>query len=487
MMSGNTRAHSWALGCLLFGAGACHQGPPEGPDSLATSAVSVFEQFEPPVEGPERRVQDPVGVAQALVGDADAEIGEGELPATPPQVSEPIATLRAKRAHTVFASPSRNSKLRGRVSQGSDFHIFARQEGPGCRAEWLQVQTGGWLCGVHTEPGKGDPIARPQRLEGSDVPFIYARHRHHRAPETQPLEVFRTLHQLNKGAEPISTLVPYGSHAFARRVWNRGEPVFLTAKRRAVSAKDMIRFRPSAFEGRELESRPIPHGQVLAWTIYAETEVFAEARPKAAVVSTLPRHSELLVTPVEGKEEWVQLVAPLSDGRPGFIPTPAIQRFVPVVPTREVNSDEVTIDVDLERQTLSLWRGREAVFVTLISSGKAGDRTPRGLFELQTKWAFGKMASREGSDERYYVDAVPWPMYFSGRYALHASYWHNRFGQRMSHGCINLSPRDARYLFEHTAPGLPDGWLLVHAWANDPGTTLRIRRGDRSIPDRRNE
>jgi lipoprotein-anchoring transpeptidase ErfK/SrfK len=64
----------------------------------------------------------------------------------------------------------------------------------------------------------------------------------------------------------------------------------------------------------------------------------------------------------------------------------------------------------------------------------------------------------EDPDGAYEMREVPWVQYFSEGYALHGAYWHDAFGQPRSHGCINLSPKDARWLFHFTNPGLPQQW-----------------------------
>src|SRR5688572_23234127 len=53
---------------------------------------------------------------------------------------------------------------------------------------------------------------------------------------------------------------------------------------------------------------------------------------------------------------------------------------------------------------------------------------------------------------------VPWIQYFDAGFALHGVYWHDVFGVPRSHGCINLSPIDARVVFNWTEPRLPEGW-----------------------------
>jgi lipoprotein-anchoring transpeptidase ErfK/SrfK len=60
--------------------------------------------------------------------------------------------------------------------------------------------------------------------------------------------------------------------------------------------------------------------------------------------------------------------------------------------------------------------------------------------------------------DEFELRGVPYVQYFTQGYALHAAYWHNDFGRPRSHGCINLSPRDAQWLFEWTDPPVPSAW-----------------------------
>jgi lipoprotein-anchoring transpeptidase ErfK/SrfK len=71
---------------------------------------------------------------------------------------------------------------------------------------------------------------------------------------------------------------------------------------------------------------------------------------------------------------------------------------------------------------------------------------------------------------------VPWIQYFAAGYALHGAYWHDVFGTPRSHGCVNLAPIDARYVFFWTDPQLPSGWhgMNVHE-ESGKGTLVSIR------------
>jgi lipoprotein-anchoring transpeptidase ErfK/SrfK len=74
--------------------------------------------------------------------------------------------------------------------------------------------------------------------------------------------------------------------------------------------------------------------------------------------------------------------------------------------------------------------------------------------------------------DEYDLRDVPYVQYFSENYAFHAAYWHDAFGSPKSHGCINLSPSDARWLFHWTDPAVP---LLWHgAFSLRGGTPVHI-------------
>ncbi len=64
----------------------------------------------------------------------------------------------------------------------------------------------------------------------------------------------------------------------------------------------------------------------------------------------------------------------------------------------------------------------------------------------------------EAGDDTYRIQDVPWTQYFEGGFALHTAFWHNRFGLRRSHGCVNLAPADAHRIFQETWPRIPEGW-----------------------------
>jgi hypothetical protein len=138
------------------------------------------------------------------------------------------------------------------------------------------------------------------------------------------------------------------------------------------------------------------------------------------------------------------------------------------------------IDVSIRKQALVAYEGTKPVYATLVSTGEAGLNDPetskstvRGIFRIHTKHLTTTMSS-EVVGEEFELKDIPYVQYFEDGYALHAAYWHDDFGTPHSHGCINLSPEDARWLFGWTEPQLPQGWHGVRRALS--GSVVFVRR-----------
>ena len=116
------------------------------------------------------------------------------------------------------------------------------------------------------------------------------------------------------------------------------------------------------------------------------------------------------------------------------------------------------IDVDLAEQTLAVYDNYQLVFATVIASGLDPFWTRPGLFPIYLKKETETMRNGDPSDF-YYLDNVPWTMYFDKARALHGAYWRTRFGYPQSHGCVNLSVGDAHWLFNWAHEG---DFVYVH-------------------------
>jgi lipoprotein-anchoring transpeptidase ErfK/SrfK len=151
-------------------------------------------------------------------------------------------------------------------------------------------------------------------------------------------------------------------------------------------------------------------------------------------------------------------------------------------PPREVTTPtERWIDVDLANQTLVAYEGGRAVYATLVSTGRGAQgtdaATPTGAHRIWVKIVASDMDNVERGelDAHYSLEDVPYVQFFDGAVGLHGTYWHGDFGHVRSHGCVNLTPLDARWMFAFTEPHVPTGWTAAYPTALDAGTVVRVR------------
>lgn len=118
------------------------------------------------------------------------------------------------------------------------------------------------------------------------------------------------------------------------------------------------------------------------------------------------------------------------------------------------------IEINLFEQTTAVYENEEVIFATLTTSGSANYFTRPGLFKITEKYEITDMrggVEKDGSD-KYYLQDVPWTMYFDQRRAFHGEYWHDNLGFKSSHGCANLSFADAEWLFDWANLG---DWVYI--------------------------
>jgi hypothetical protein len=127
------------------------------------------------------------------------------------------------------------------------------------------------------------------------------------------------------------------------------------------------------------------------------------------------------------------------------------------------------IIISITRGTLVAYEGRRPVFTTLASPGAGGvpikgrdpvkmSTTPLGIYRITFKHVATTMSPEQGENRSFWIADVPYTQYFNAPFALHVAYWHENFGQGMSAGCVNVSPRDGKWLFDWTGPEVPPGW-----------------------------
>jgi lipoprotein-anchoring transpeptidase ErfK/SrfK len=125
----------------------------------------------------------------------------------------------------------------------------------------------------------------------------------------------------------------------------------------------------------------------------------------------------------------------------------AYQQQFPGLP-RGVSPGERWIDVNLSQQMTYAYEGDMLVNSFLVSTGTKQHPTVLGTYKVYTKLRYTDM-----SGPGYYLQDVPYTMYFYAGYGLHGTYWHSNFGTPMSHGCVNLSVPDSEWLFHWARVG----------------------------------
>ena len=229
----------------------------------------------------------------------------------------------------------------------------------------------------------------------------------------------------------------YVAYATSR---SEGERTFYLATLGWMDGNDLQPLTPSAFSG-ILLTRDVTFR--FGWVL-AETQSVNAA---GASIQTYTRYQIVHEVPAVrqnpgyvavGADEWLpeDKVALVSSQVPGDAGANAC-RF---------------IHVNLAEQALTVYDDCKLVFATLISSG-ANSWTFEGTFTILNKWEYSSITPPPTSTSDYYIEAVPYFMSYAGNFGFHGAYWHDNFGSAASHGCINLSPADAKWLYEWSGLG----------------------------------
>lgn len=176
---------------------------------------------------------------------------------------------------------------------------------------------------------------------------------------------------------------------------------------------------------------------------------------------------------------WIDQVKTESDGsiwyrvnerygNPGDIfwcPAEAFREITPeeVAPIRpDVADKRIVVDVNEKTQILSCFEGNTEVYFCRVSSGIEGNDHgtplapyPSPGFEVWRK-LFSLHMGGNTAGGAWDVPAVGWTTLFEQNgVAIHSTYWHNNYGNQMSHGCVNVSPEDAKWIFRWVNPIVP--------------------------------
>jgi len=118
-----------------------------------------------------------------------------------------------------------------------------------------------------------------------------------------------------------------------------------------------------------------------------------------------------------------------------------------------INTTDKLITVDIGKQKLYVWDNGQMQKEFTVSTGMRYTPTIKGSFRIYLKNALQNMKGSYPPYAPYFLKDVPNVMFFKGAYAIHGAYWHNKFGSRVSHGCVNMKVEDAKWVYDWAPAG----------------------------------
>jgi hypothetical protein len=407
----------------------------------------------------------------------------------------------------VYGAAKKDARPVGYLRRGARFRASEEVSRAGCARGWFAIAGGGFVCagdGVSVDaepPAYADPPALPAladalpypyvKVIGADVPQFA------RVPtqeeERSVAAAFQSLTVSDAGVPVVDTL----PNELLGLVRTRMQPGFYVSVDGPVAAatgrvdrtlsgqpgsEGFLRtVRGGLLRTRELVPSKQPLGLGVALGQRHQLPLAFVYRAGAPALRLDALRGELVKAEEDLALHSAHALTGASIVRAGrryyvtrdglYLRDTAVRIVDRVVRPPQVPKNQRWIRVDLGRQTLTAYEGETPVFATLVSSGLPDHATPAGIYRLHAKHVTTTMADDMAADGPYSIEDVPWTMYFLGSYALHAAFWHDRFGQPRSHGCVNLAPRDARWLFFWTLPELPSSFHGVLADVGE-GTTV---------------
>ncbi len=142
----------------------------------------------------------------------------------------------------------------------------------------------------------------------------------------------------------------------------------------------------------------------------------------------------------------------------------------------DVPEADKRIEVNLTRQLVLAYEGSRLVYAARAATGSRYRRgrwsTPIGHFITSYKRPTRHMAAGDIAASGFDLPGVPWVVYITkSGISFHGTYWHNDYGHPRSHGCINLTPQAAKWLYRWTLPGVKPGKQFAY---EDFGTAVHI-------------
>ena len=460
----------------------------------------------------------------------------GPVETEPTQIAQPdfpdgTRSLELRRTVGVRLEPGDDAKRIGNVAVDTRVAWVRTQAARGCDRPWIEIRPRGWICGDHVEPSKKPPLGQevPHLERGELVPGVYGK-------VTAPSSVTYALEKPEKKKparkagkrETDPRRNPRDARKDPKSTDDRKRPPPRPAEDTAPPPPPrMVEDKPLVGSVNVRQYEEVAVGGRKYWRIdkkdneYVLSQAITLHHPSAfggarlgddtgltvALGFVWPRYGGTLATTTNaaaggGINRQVAARTPLAIldtatnkagvptayriGPTEWIAAADTRVFQPAPPPPLLQPGERWIDVDVDNQILVAFEGDLAVYATLVSSGAAATPTETGVYRVWLKESEADMKGLNGEDP-YSVATVPWTEFFSPEkgLALHTAYWHDQFGTRRSHGCVNLAPRDARWLYFWSDPQVPPGWTMTAGMPEAPGSIVRIRTRDDPAPEAR--
>ena len=255
---------------------------------------------------------------------------------------------------------------------------------------------------------------------------------------------------------------------------------------KVMALEDVKLYPVDRFAGRKMLEHPSPENTVPGFVYRSGAKIYSAANVKSDVIRQAKKREALDVLP-ESSGGFYEIPSIDGTAQKGYVRVRDIRKWIPKPPPSFAEDDEIWIDIIVSQQMLSVYKGSAQLFTTLVSTAGEGHITPSGVFNIYLKNSHSHMSAWDKTKNRYkyYLEKVPWVMYYYHSYAIHSAFWHTDYGRPRSHGCINLSLTDVKYVFDMVNPQLPAGWTSVLGSADNMGTVIRVRKKDEDVADLR--
>ncbi len=433
------------------------------------------------------------------------------LPASPSGPDEPVVasifpdttrSLELSRTVGVRLAPGEEAKRIGTIAVDTRVGWSRTEAGKGCKAPWVEIRPRGWVCADYLKPSPKPPHGRevPILERGELVPGVYGKVTEKSALTyvvEKPKAAAKKSAKRAKPTGPVTAIAAAEPAAVPAVKLVEGKPLVGSVNVRQyeeltvagktywriskqapeyVLKKAITQHKPSSYGGARF-------GDDTGWAtpiafVWPRVASWGSAtvmwKPTGGTVRQIPQRTPVSILETALKKDGKPQAYRIGSGE--WISASDVRLFAELAPPPTLMPGERWLDVDLDHQIVVAYEGTMPVYATMMSSGTKDHPTETGVYRMWVKHSEADMSGLGGEDP-YSVATVPWTQFYNPErgLALHTAYWHDGFGKPKSHGCINLAPRDARFLYFWSDPQVPPGWTMAAGVIEAPGSLIRVR------------